>query len=171
MAQPYLGEIRLFAGNFAPQGWAFCDGSLLAIAANEALFDLIGTTYGGDGQNTFALPDLRGRLPVHAGTGAGTTFQIGQSGGSEIVTLSTQQIPAHQHSLQASANVGGASSPANNVFAQGPAGGVEIYTDDNEVLPAGTTTNAGGGQPHENRQPLLTISFIISLAGIFPSQG
>ncbi len=169
MSSPYIGEIRLFAGNFAPAGWHFCDGSLMAIADDQALFSLIGTTYGGDGQNTFGLPDLRGRVPVHQGTGAGTTFTLGQNGGAESVTLTAQQMPAHQHPLQARTSVGGASSPANNVFAQGPPGGVQIYTQDNSVLPVGTSSVAGGSQPHENRQPLLAISFIIALFGVFPT--
>jgi microcystin-dependent protein len=171
MGTPFVGEIRLFAGNFAPQGWAFCDGSLMAIADNDTLFSLIGTTYGGDGTNTFGLPDLRGRVPVHQGTGAGTSVTIGENGGTESVTLTTQQMPTHQHAFQASNAVGGASSPASNVFAQGPPGGVQVYTQDNSVIPSGTPVSAdGGGQPHENRQPLLAVSFIISLFGIFPSQ-
>ncbi|MEA2297905.1 MAG: hypothetical protein QOF77_841 [Solirubrobacteraceae bacterium] len=171
MGQPYIGEIRLFGGNFAPQGWAFCDGSLMAISDNDALFSLVGTTYGGDGQSTFGLPDLRGRVPLHQGTASGTSFVIGETGGTESVTLTTQQMPLHRHSLQASTNVGGASNPAGNVFAQGPPGGVEVYTQDNSVVPTGTPVSpAGGGQPHENRQPLLAVSFIISLFGIFPSQ-
>jgi microcystin-dependent protein len=170
MSEPYIGEIRLFAGNFAPQGWAFCDGSLMAIADDQALFQLIGTTYGGDGQNTFGLPDLRSRVPIHQGNGAGTIRNLADNGGTESVTLTTQQMPAHQHALQASNNVGGASSPAGNVFAQGPPGGVQIYTQDNSVLSIGTPSAVGGSQPHENRQPLLAISFIIALVGIFPSQ-
>jgi microcystin-dependent protein len=171
MGQPYIGEIRLFAGNFAPQGWAFCDGSLMAISENTTLFELIGTTYGGDGQQTFGLPDLRSRVPVHEGTGGGTSFVLAQAGGAESVTLTTAQMPAHQHALEATSNVGGASSPAGNVFAQGPAAGVQIYTQDNSVVATGTPVSAtGGSQPHENRQPVLAICFIISLFGVFPSQ-
>jgi microcystin-dependent protein len=171
MGSPYIGEIRLFAGTFAPVGWALCDGSLMAIANNDALFSLIGTTYGGDGQQTFGLPDLRGRVPLHEGTVSGNAFTIGERSGTESVTLTTTQMPTHQHSLQASKNVGGASNPGGNVFAQGPPGGLQIYTQDNSVLPTGTpVSSAGGSQPHENRQPLLAASFIISLNGIFPTQ-
>lgn len=167
MSQPYIGEIRMFAGNFAINGWAFCDGSLLPISNYDTLFSLLGTTYGGDGVNTFALPDLRGRVPLHFGNG----FVQGQQGGSESVTLTTTQLPVHQHGLRASANVGGASSPANAVPAQGPAGGVQIYTQDNSVQPTVTpVASVGGNQPHENRQPLLVLSFIISLGGVYPSQ-
>jgi microcystin-dependent protein len=171
MSQPYIGEIRLFAGNFAPQGWAFCNGALLAIADNETLFQVIGTTYGGDGQNTFALPDLQSRVPVHQGTVTGTGFVIGELQGTESVTLTTQQMPVHQHAFEASNNVGGGSSPGGNVFAQGPPGGVQVYTQDNTVVPTGTPVSpVGGSQPHENRQPLLAVSFIIALGGVFPSQ-
>jgi microcystin-dependent protein len=167
MAQPYVGEIRLFAGNFAPAGWMFCDGQLLPISEYETLFNLIGTTYGGDGQSTFALPDLRGRVPLHTGSG----FTLAQNGGAETVTLTGAQLPGHQHALQASTAVGGANTPANSVYAQGPAGAVQVYTDDNSVLPNPTPIGpAGGGQPHANRQPLVAVSFILSLFGIFPSQ-
>jgi microcystin-dependent protein len=167
MSSAYIGEIRLFAGNFAPQGWMFCDGSILAISENEALFNLIGTTYGGDGQSTFALPDLRSRVPLHIGNG----FVLAQTGGQESVTLSVAQMPAHQHQLQASTEVAGANDPANSLYAQGPDGGVQVYTQDNSVQPTGTPVSvAGGSQPHENRQPLLAVSFIISLFGVFPSQ-
>ncbi len=170
MGQPFIGEIRLFGGNFAPAGWAFCDGSLMAIADNNALFSLIGTTYGGDGQSTFGLPDLRGRVPVHQGTVTGASLTIGELGGTESVTLTTQQMPGHQHSLEASNKVGGASNPVGRVFAQGPPGAVQIYTQDNSVVPTATpVSSAGGSQPHENRQPLLALSFIISLFGVFPS--
>lgn len=170
MAQPFIGEIRMFGGNFAPNGWAFCNGQLLAISQNDALFALIGTTYGGDGQTTFALPDLRSRVPIHQGSHQGNTFVQGQVSGTESVTLATTQLPSHQHSLLASANVGGAVSPNNTVFAQVPAGGVQVYTQDNTVLATATpVSTVGGSQPHENRQPLLAINFIIALFGIFPS--
>jgi len=175
MGQPFVGEIRIFAGMFAPVGWAFCDGSQVPIDQNPALFQLIGTTYGGDGQNNFQLPDLRGRAAMHIGQGAGLPFvQIGQSGGVEGVTLTTQQIPSHPHGLSGDAG-GGTNLPGNAIpaVAGGGPGGLSTYTP-----PGGATTtlspkmvqNAGGNQPHENRQPFLTISFIISLFGIFPSQ-
>jgi len=164
MSQPYVGEIRIFAGNFAPLGWMFCDGQLLPISENETLFNLVGTTYGGDGQSTFALPDLRGRLPLHQGTG----FALAQAGGTETVTLTVQQIPGHNHGLAASTNNAGASSPSNNVVGQ--VGAVQIYR---EVTPAVAMSPnaigpAGGSQPHENRQPFLCLNFIISLFGVFP---
>jgi microcystin-dependent protein len=172
MSSPFIGEIRLFAGTFAPQGWSFCNGALLPISSNEVLFNLLGTTYGGDGQNTFALPDLRGRVPIHMGVGPqGDSFVQGQSAGTESVTVTVNQIPSHHHSLQASRNAANAASPGNNVFAQGPPGGIQVYTDDNTVAPAAIPVSlAGGGLSHENRQPLLAVSFIISQFGIFPSQ-
>src|SRR6267143_3034579 len=121
MAQPYVGEIRMFAGNFAPAGWMFCEGQLLPISENETLFNLIGTTYGGDGQSTFALPDLRGRVPIHMGTKAGTTYQLAEKAGEESVTLTVQQIPAHSHALLVSNNaVGLQTNPTGNVLAQSP---------------------------------------------------
>lgn len=166
MAGPYIGEIRLFAGTFAPQGWLFCDGTLLAISENEALFSLIGTTYGGDGQSTFALPDLRGRVPIHFGGG----FSLGEPGGAETETVTTAQLPVHRHALEASTDVGGASSPSNAVLARTPAGGLQVYTQDNSVQPTATPVQTvGGGQAHENRQPLVAVSFIIAQFGIFPT--
>ena len=165
MAQPYVGEIRMFGGNFAPAGWMFCDGSLLPISENETLFALIGTTYGGDGQNTFALPDLRGRSPIHQGNG----FTLAQTGGAESITLTVNQIAAHSHPLTASLNSGTQGNPGNNVVAQSPA--VALYIEDVAAanLNAGTMTAVGGSQPHDNMQPFLCVSFIISLFGIFPS--
>lgn len=170
MAQPYVGEIRIFAGNFAPAGWAFCEGQLLPISENETLFNLIGTTYGGDGQETFALPDLQSRVPIHMGTGAdGITYQHAEMEGVESVTLSTQQMPIHTHSLIATADIGALNTAAGNILAQ--CAGVKIYTG---AAPAAalnpqTITAAGGSQPHENLQPYLCLNFIISLFGIFPS--
>jgi microcystin-dependent protein len=170
MSQPYVGEIRMFGGNFAPAGWAFCHGQIMAISENETLFQLIGTTYGGDGQSTFALPDLRGRIPVHQGQGAGLSNRIlGESAGTETVTLTTQQIPIHSHLAQALAGSGNQSSPNNGIWAasgQGQyavgAGGVAMK---NTLI-----SISGGSQPHDNMMPYTTISFIISLFGIFPSQ-
>lgn len=167
MAQPYVGEIRMFAGSFAPAGWAFCDGSLQAISENETLFQLIGTTYGGDGASTFGLPDLRGRVPVHQGPG----FVIGQLSGTETVTLTTQQIPTHNHSLIASANIASQQSPSGNVLAQSTVAQMYIQDVADTPLAANSITPAAGGnQPHENLQPYLCVTFIISLFGIFPSQ-
>jgi microcystin-dependent protein len=164
MAQPYVGEIRMFGGNFAPAGWAFCEGQLLPISENETLFNLIGTTYGGDGQSTFALPDLRGRLPMHQGNG----FTLAQTGGAEGVTLTVNQIPAHRHPFVATTNFGGASAPANAVLAQSST--VKVYSAVAPVnaMGASSITFTGGSQPHTNLQPYLCVDFIISLFGIFP---
>jgi len=171
MSQPFVGEIRIFAGNFAPVGWAFCDGSLLAISENEVLFQLIGTTYGGDGQSTFALPDLRSRAPIHQGTAAGSNYVMGQLAGVESVTLTTNQIPAHSHVPQAAIGASGnpANSPANNVWS-GWTGGQFTTQAPGVSLSAAAVGSAGGSQPHDNMPPFLVINFIISLYGIFPTQ-
>jgi len=166
MAQPYVGEIRMFGGNFAPAGWQFCEGQLLPIAENETLFQLIGTTYGGDGQSTFALPDLRGRLPTHQGNG----FPLAETGGAEQATLTVNQIPAHSHSLVATTNVANQSSPLNNLLAQSTTADLYIEDIQNVSLAPTSMGAAGGSQPHTNFQPYLCVSFIISLFGIFPSQ-
>lgn len=165
MAQPYVGEIRMFAGNFAPAGWMFCEGQILPISENETLFQLIGTTYGGDGQDTFALPDLRGRLPIHQGNG----FILAETGGAEEITLTVNQIPAHEHPVLASTNNALQASPASNVVAQPTA--VDLYRVGipNANLAASAISPAGGSQPHTNFQPYLCVSFIMSLFGIFPS--
>ncbi len=170
MGTPFIGEIRMFGGNFAPAGWAFCSGQLLPISGNDALFSLIGTTYGGDGQNTFALPDLRGRVPVHVGQGPGlSSYTLGQGGGSETVTLTSNQIPAHTHTPRASSGGGTANSPANNVWAA--ATDVSPFnTAPNVAMNPNAVGPAGGSQPHENMLPFLAVNFIISLFGIFPSQ-
>ncbi len=166
MAQPYIGEIRMFAGNFAPAGWMFCDGSITSIAENETLFILIGTTYGGDGQSTFAVPDLRGRVPIHQGNG----FSLSQTGGSESVTLTTQQIPSHTHPMVAGTGTANSASPSNNFLNSSPQVTM-FFTDPPSVnMNANAIAGIGGNQPHENMQPYLTVSFIISLYGIFPSQ-
>jgi microcystin-dependent protein len=170
MAQPYVGEIRMFGGNFAPLGWALCDGSLMAISENDALFFLIGTTYGGDGQETFGLPDLRGRVPIHQGTNSGTTFQLGERGGDETVTLSTAQIPNHTHFLLPVGVQGDQVSPSNTLPANSFNVTPYVNESPNNNMNAGAVQPFGGGQPHENRQPYLAITFIISLFGIFPSQ-
>ena len=165
MAQPYVGEIRMFAGNFAPAGWMFCEGQLLPISENETLFQLIGTTYGGDGQSTFALPDLRGRIPIHQGSG----FILAETGGAEEITLTIGQIPAHTHPLLASSDIANQSSPANAVLAQSSL--ADLYVEDTPLvgLAAAAVGPVGGSQPHTNFQPYLCVNFIISLFGIFPS--
>ncbi len=172
MAQPYIGEIRMFAGNFAPAGWMFCEGQTLPISENDALFTLIGTTYGGDGQETFNLPNLQSRLPIHMGTGPdGTTYQIAEMAGTEQETLSTQQIPIHSHALTCSTSTTNLeSSPAGNVLAQSTSANMYIQDSPDGTLAPSSVQPQGGSQPHENTQPFLCINFIISLFGIFPSQ-
>jgi microcystin-dependent protein len=166
MAQPYVGEVRMFAGNFAPAGWMFCEGQLLPISEYETLFNLIGTTYGGDGQSTFALPDLRGRLPLHQGNG----FTLAETGGVETVTLTVPQIPGHTHPLLASVTNGNQSSPLGNVLAS--SFNIATYINDvpNGNMAAAAVSSTGGSQPHNNFQPYLCVDFIISLFGVFPSQ-
>ncbi len=171
MAQPYIGEIRMFGGNFAPAGWMLCEGQLLPISENDTLFALIGTTYGGDGQSTFGLPDLRGRLPIHQGTGPGlSTRTLGEQNGVEDVTLTVNQLPIHTHLPAASAAFGTANDPAGNSWAV--ANGGDFYTSEapSVPLPADAIDAQGGSQPHTNLQPYLCVNFIISLFGIFPSQ-
>lgn len=172
MAVPYIGEIKMFAGNFAPNGWLFCSGQLLPISENDALFSIIGTTYGGDGQETFALPNLQSRVPVHMGTGSsGTTYQIGESAGTEEVTLTVQQIPNHTHAPLAS-NAGGSDSPGGNYWATSTTGKPYVTPGGVYVAMNAGTIGApvGGSQPHENMIPFLGLNYIISLFGIFPSQ-
>jgi microcystin-dependent protein len=173
MSQPYVGEIRLFGGNFAPAGWSFCNGAIVSIAENETLFNLIGTTYGGDGQNTFGLPDLRGRVPIHQGTGAGVTYTIGEPGGVEAVTLNTNNLPVHTHPMNATGS-GQQASPQGAYFAtlsssQAGANAYDVSPVSTPLVPA-SVLPVGGGQPHTNVQPTLFVSYIISLFGIFPSQ-
>lgn len=190
MSQPFLGQIVLFAGNFAPRGWAFCQGQLLSIAQNQALFAILGTTYGGDGRTTFALPDLRGRVPMGTGSGPGLTPRsLGESSGSEQIALTLTQMPVHTHALDTAGltptlrgyagNNADVNTPASDhVFSQFTgAANVNLYSDsDANLTPisgsqlAVTVQNAGGGQGHENRQPLLAINYIIALQGIFPSR-
>ena len=167
MSDPYLGEIRMFAGNFAPANWASCDGQLLSIADNSALFSLIGTTYGGDGTTTFALPDLRGRAAAHQG-GALT---LGQPLGSETAALIAAQMPAHSHSAKA-ATTGTAPSPAGNVWGADPGQNVAPYAAaaNGKTMAAAAIGPTGSGAPHENMQPFLVLTFIIALAGVYPSQ-
>ena len=166
MSQPFIGEIRMFGGNFAPAGWALCQGQTLAISDNDVLFNLIGTTYGGDGQQTFNLPNLQGRLPMHQGS----SFFVGQSAGVETVTLTVQQLPIHNHPLSASVNNAQGNTVTGNVVGQ--VGATQIYRENPAASPmaAQACTFTGGNQPHDNMQPYLCVNFIISLFGIFPSQ-
>jgi microcystin-dependent protein len=167
MSQPYIGEIRMFGGNFAPLGWSFCEGQFLAISQNDALFNLIGTTYGGDGQSTFALPDLRGRFPMHVGPG----FVLGQKDGTETVTLTLQQMPLHNHLAVCSPGGGSVPWAANSFWSTDPAGATAAYSASGGSPMAGNAIgNSVGNQPHDNMQPYLAVSFIISLFGVFPSQ-
>jgi microcystin-dependent protein len=167
---PFIGEIRIFGGSYAPQGWAFCDGQLLPIAQYDALFALLGTTYGGDGQETFALPDLRGRAPVHMGTGSsGTPYDLGDQGGVETVTLTTSQIPAHSHGFIGTTNPGGTTNPATNILGQNSGNNIYIEDQATVALAPQSLLPDGGSQPHENLQPFLCVAFIISLFGAFPT--
>lgn len=171
MPEPYVGEIRMFAGNFAPAGWMTCEGQTLPIAENEVLFQLIGTTYGGDGEETFNLPNLASRVPIHMGTGPdGTTYQLGEQAGTEQETLTVQQIPNHTHPMLASTNTASAQTPATNVIAKSTQIDLFINATPSDPLNANAITPAGGSQPHENVQPFLCINFIISLFGVFPQQ-
>ncbi len=168
MGSPYIGEIRMFGGNFAPAGWAFCDGSLLAISEYDALFSLIGTTYGGDGQNTFALPDLRSRVPLHMGSASGSVYVLGQNGGEEQVTLVVSQLPAHSHATVAYSGSGSQTSPQGNVWAQSANLPYSANQPASPMDPAAVGPD-GGNQPHDNMVPFVGINFIISLFGVYPS--
>jgi microcystin-dependent protein len=181
MSEPFLGQISIFAGNFAPRGWALCNGQILAIATNTALFSLLGTTYGGNGQTTFALPDLRGRAALHQGQGPGlSSYDLGEVGGVESVTLIQTQIPAHNHTATVTINaaaspLSASDDPSNQVPAGGSGQSVYASTPDGTTkMNAGMATAvigiAGGSQPHENRQPYLCVNYIIALQGIFPSR-
>ena len=170
MGQPYIGEIRMFGGSFAPAGWAFCNGQLIPISENDALFILLGTTYGGDGQETFALPNLQSRIPIHMGQGSGTSsYTIGEQGGVEQVTLTTNQIPIHTHPPLAS-NTGGAELPTNNYWADSALGKPYTAAPPAVLMNPATITPTGGSQPHDNLLPYLCVTYIISLFGVFPSQ-
>jgi microcystin-dependent protein len=165
----------MFAGNFAPRSWAFCDGQLLAVSQNDALFSLFGTIYGGDGRTTFGLPDLRGRVPIHQGTGPGLTpRQIGHKSGAETATVSVAQLPSHEHTMQGSNAFGGDTSPSNNVPATGS--GLNLYKSTPaaaSIVPmdaAAVAPSAGSGQPHNNVMPFLCVHFIVALFGIYPSR-
>ncbi len=168
MSEPYVGEIRMAGFSFAPVGWQKCDGSLLPISEYEVLFNLIGTTYGGDGQSTFAVPDLQGRVPIHLGPNIGQA--LGLSGGTETVTLTTSQMANHSHTMAAADAIGGAKAPSNNFLARTST--INLYSGDppDKTLSPSTVSPTGGNQPHENMAPFLCINFIISLYGVFPSQ-
>jgi microcystin-dependent protein len=171
MSEPFVGEIRMFAGNFAPQGWAFCDGQLLAVSQNDALFSLLETIYGGDGQTTFGLPDMRGRIPIHAGTGPGLSNRgLGSTGGSETVTVTANQLPSHTHSMQAAGRTGNSPNPSGNTL--GTVTTFDPYINESPAtsLNSGAVTAVGGSQSHANLMPFLCVNFIISLFGIYPSQ-
>lgn len=169
MSEPFLAEVRIFAGNFAPRGWAFCDGQLLPIAQNTALFSLIGTTYGGDGRTTTALPNPQGRAPMHPGRGPGLTARrLGQRGGVETVSLSEAQMPGHSHSMQSDPNSAEQTSPANNALARSVGGSIYASASGLVSLAGATMPNAGGSQQHSNMQPFLTLNFIIALVGTYP---
>ena len=168
---PFIGQIIMFGGNFAPRGWAFCDGQLLAINSNTALFSILGTTFGGDGRTTFGLPGLRGRVPVHAGNGPGlSNYNLGQKGGTETVTLNIQEMPSHSHTFQ----LGGAgATPAGNASYLGNVTGTNLIyntTKSGQSLASDANANTGGTQPHNNLQPLLAVNFIIALQGTYPSR-
>ncbi|MDA8018202.1 MAG: tail fiber protein [Thermoanaerobaculia bacterium] len=169
MSEPFLAEMRIVGFNFAPRGWAFCDGQILPINQNQSLYSLLGTTYGGDGRTSFALPDLRSRTPLHRGDG----FQLGQKGGAETVTLTAAQIAAHTHAAKASSTAANSGNPSGHVLAAADPGN-DIYRDpeaaSTTALRSGTVTNAGGGQAHNNMQPFITLSFCIALRGLFPSR-
>lgn len=170
MSEPFLAEVRIVGFNFAPRGWAFCDGQILPINQNQSLYSLLGTIYGGDGRTTFALPDLRGRTPIHVGA----SFQQGQRGGEETHTLSVAEMPQHTHQAKASADLGSSASPQNNLWAQVTSTVGNLYADPGQSAPTDALNNpianAGGGQPHDNLQPYLALNFCIALQGLFPSR-
>jgi microcystin-dependent protein len=171
MSDSFIGEIRIFAGSFAPRGWAFCNGQLIPISQNTALFSLLGTLYGGDGRATFALPDLRGRVPLHAGQGFGLSdYPLGSRGGSEQVTLSTEQLPAHSHALLACDAEGDQRSPANHALATLEEGLIYSAAEPTVAMAKDAMAPTGNGQPHENRPPYLAVNYIIALQGVFPAR-
>jgi len=170
MSEPFVGEVRMFAGNFAPRGWAFCDGQLLAVSQNDALFSLFGTIYGGDGRTTFGLPDLRGRIPIHAGTGPGLSpRRLGAKGGAEKVTLTVNQLPSHSHPLQATSANASSRNPSGLGLSRAQ---FDAYHEDLDPLTLSnkSVTNVGGSRSHTNLQPFLCINYIVALFGIYPSR-
>ncbi len=171
MSEPFIAEIRIFAGNFAPRGWAFCNGQLLPVSQNTALFSLIGTTYGGDGRQTTALPNLQGRAPMHPGRGPGLTARrLGQSGGVETVRLSEAQMPNHKHEVNVTAGPGNRPGPAGNVFARAIGATPYKAAGNMTAMADQALISTGGSQPHNNLQPFLAINFIIALIGLYPSR-
>lgn len=170
MSEPFVGEIRMFAGNFAPRGWAYCDGQLLAVSQNDALFSLLGTIYGGDGRTTFGLPDLRGRIPIHAGSGPGLSpRRLGAKSGSENETLTVNQLPSHHHQMTASGDGADQRSPSGNMFSRT---NFNLYAPGtpSSAMSSGMISNVGGSRSHSNLMPFLCIHFIIALVGIYPSR-
>ncbi len=171
MSEPFVGEIRMFAGAFAPRGWAFCDGQLLAVSQNDALFSLLGTIYGGDGRTTFGLPELRGRVPIHAGSGPGLSpRRLGAKSGSEKETLTVNQIPSHTHPLEASNNLADTASPAGKVLGQQSTVTLYRTTAPDANMATSAISHLGGSRSHTNVQPFLCINYIIALFGIYPSR-
>jgi microcystin-dependent protein len=170
MSEPFVGEIRMFAGNFAPSGWSLCDGQLLAVSQNDALFSLLGTIYGGDGRTTFGLPDLRGRIPIHTGSGPGlSTRQLGAKGGAENVTLTTNQLPSHTHPVKGTNDIGNSTEPAGRLPASSNTIDLYVSTAPTVDFNAAAVPGTGGSQSHNNLMPFLCINFIIALVGIYPS--
>lgn len=171
MSEPFVGEVRMFAGNFAPRGWALCDGQLMAVSQNDALFSLLGTIYGGDGRTTFGLPDMRGRIPIHAGTGPGLSpRRLGAKGGAENVTLTANQLPSHNHSISASNNLGESNLPTDNVPARSQEAPLYTTYAAAEAMANNMVTSVGGSRSHTNVMPYLCINYIIALFGIYPSR-
>ena len=170
MSEPFVGEIRMFAGNFAPRGWAFCDGQLLAVSQNDALFSLFGTIYGGDGRTTFGLPDLRGRIPLHAGQGPGlSNRRLGSKSGTENVTITTNQLPSHTHTFRGSQNLADNTNPNQRTFGT-TSFDLYIPSNPNTNMSQNAITNVGGSRSHTNLMPFLCINFIVALFGIYPSR-
>jgi microcystin-dependent protein len=171
VADPFTGEIRIFPYNFAPRGWAFCDGQVTSIAQFPELFEVIGTTYGGDGETTFALPNLKGRVPLHPGEGPGLSpYALGDAGGTDVVALTNGEMPSHRHAIQATTAPGTTSTPDGNVVLAAPASG-SAYKATGTLTPMGSVlTNTGGSLPHTNRQPYLAFNFCIALVGVYPER-
>jgi len=173
MSEPFIGQIMMFAGNFAPRGWALCNGQLLSISQNSALFSILGTTYGGDGQTTFGLPNLQGRVAMHAGSGPGLTpRELGEVGGSETVTLINTQMPAHNHGLACTSNAANQTQAEGHILGAESASATQVYSSDqpNQMMSTFSISASGGNQPHNNMPPFQCVNYIIALEGIFPSR-
>jgi len=171
MSEPFVGEVRMFAGNFAPRGWAFCDGQLLAVSQNDALFSLLGTVYGGDGRTTFGLPDLRGRIPIHAGNGPGLSpRRLGAKDGVEKVTLTVNQLPSHRHQINASTTAATANNPTSALVGESPTVDAFSEATPSQNMSSQAITHVGGSRSHTNIMPFLCINFIVALFGIYPSR-